>query len=75
MSDHALEMIMRDVLDGIEDLSLSEGFKDRDFGMKILSIEPESENLNRQMEQDLKAKEEKRSAEIIYPAQFKGMAS
>jgi len=40
VSDRALEMVMRDVLDSLSELSLESGFKPSDGGFEIIEIYP-----------------------------------
>lgn len=40
MSDRALEMVMRDVLDALSEISLESGFKPSDGGFEIIDIYP-----------------------------------
>ncbi len=40
VSDRALEMVMRDVLDSLSELSLESGFKPTDGGFEIIEIYP-----------------------------------
>jgi len=40
VSDRALEMVMRDVLDSLSELSLESGFKPYDGGFEIIEIYP-----------------------------------
>jgi hypothetical protein len=40
VSDRALEMVMRDVLDSLSELSLESGFKPSDGGFDIIEIYP-----------------------------------
>ncbi len=40
VSDRALEMVMRDVLDSLSEISLESGFKPSDGGFEIIDIHP-----------------------------------
>ena len=46
VSDQALEMVMRDVLDGMMELSLESSLSGRYRGFEILEITPEKESLS-----------------------------
>jgi hypothetical protein len=43
LSDRALEMIMRDVLDGLQEWSLESAFSDSETGFEIIDIRPARE--------------------------------
>ncbi len=40
VSDRALEMVMRDVLDSLSEISLESGFKPSDGGFEVIEIYP-----------------------------------
>ncbi len=40
ISDKALELIVRDVLDGMEELAIHEGLKSGANGLEIIAVEP-----------------------------------
>ncbi|MBA1446024.1 MAG: hypothetical protein M3H12_08345 [Chromatiales bacterium] len=66
LSDRALEMVMRDVLDGVQDISLQSAFTDNPYNVDIISIE----RPNKQSDDRDKTRMSLNNAEIIYPPAF-----
>ena len=64
VNDRALEMLMRDVLDGMMDFTLDTAFTEDAPGFEILEIRPEHSSYHR-MAKDYQAKRDFKSAEII----------
>lgn len=65
-------MLMRDVLEGMEDFSLHACYESNDFDMEILSISKENRKTRQRLSKDFAGqKTVSRSAEIIYPKRFK----
>ena len=71
ISDRALEMVMRDVLDGMEEATLESAFNRKSSDLKILSITP----LSHEKKEEVGLNSNQRKAEVIYPLQFKKQAS
>lgn len=66
LSDRALEMVMRDVLDGVQDISLQSAFTDNPYNVDIISIErPDKQTDDRD-----KTGMSPNNAEVIYPPAF-----
>ncbi len=66
LSDRALEMVMRDVLDGVQDISLQSAFTDNPYNVDIISIErPDKQGDDRD-----KTGMSLNNAEVIYPPAF-----
>ena len=65
LDDHALEMIMRDVLDGMADFSLHAAYSANNFGMEILAVEPADRTCAERATVD-----DKPLADVIFPPQF-----
>ncbi|MBL3590270.1 MAG: integration host factor subunit beta [gamma proteobacterium endosymbiont of Lamellibrachia anaximandri] len=66
LSDRALEMVMRDVLDGVQDISLQSAFTDNPYNVDIISIE----RPDKQGDDQDKAGMSPNNAEVIYPPAF-----
>ncbi|RLJ15785.1 integration host factor subunit beta [bacterium endosymbiont of Escarpia laminata] len=66
LSDRALEMVMRDVLDGVQDISLQSAFTDNPCNVDIISIE----RPNKQSDDRDKTRMSLNNAEVIYPPAF-----
>ncbi|KRT55994.1 hypothetical protein [endosymbiont of Ridgeia piscesae] len=69
LSDQALELIMRDVLDSLQDTSLQSAFSANPFPVEIISIEKVPHPCH---EPHSTASDS--TAEIIYPACFRKIA-
>ncbi|HIP52658.1 MAG TPA: integration host factor subunit beta [Chromatiales bacterium] len=67
LSEQALEMIMRDVLDGMSDFSLHAAYSAKDFGMEILTVEP----ANQDKQEIVNDESERPLADVIFPPQFR----
>ena len=68
ISDRALEMVMRDVLEGMEEATLESAFNRKPSDLSILSIAPPSNDIKGVV------RNSDQKAEIIYPLQFKKQA-
>ncbi|RDH87811.1 MAG: integration host factor subunit beta [endosymbiont of Escarpia spicata] len=70
LSDRALEMVMRDVLDGVldgvQDISLQSAFTDNPYNVDIISIE----RPDKQGDDQDKTGMSLNNAEVIYPPAF-----
>ncbi|MBL3601036.1 MAG: integration host factor subunit beta [gamma proteobacterium endosymbiont of Lamellibrachia anaximandri] len=66
LSDRALEMVMRDVLDGVQDISLQSAFTDNPYNVDIISIERPDKQGNDQDKTGMSLN----NAEVIYPPAF-----
>ncbi|QYZ65355.1 MAG: hypothetical protein OI74_11650 [Gammaproteobacteria bacterium (ex Lamellibrachia satsuma)] len=66
LSDRALEMVMRDVLDGVQDISLQSAFTDNPYNVDIISIE----RPDKQGDDQDKTGMSRNNAEVIYPPAF-----
>lgn len=64
LSDRALEMIMRDVLDGMQEWSLESAYSDAASGFEIIDIQPAREK--RQGQGEIKTTAEDGHGEIIH---------
>ncbi|MBL3529155.1 MAG: integration host factor subunit beta [gamma proteobacterium endosymbiont of Lamellibrachia anaximandri] len=66
LSDRALEMVMRDVLDGVQDISLQSAFTDNPYNVDIISTERPDKQGNDQDKTGMSLN----NAEVIYPPAF-----
>ncbi len=68
VSDRALEMVMRDVLDSLSEISLESGFKPSDGGFEIIEIYPSHrDDSPNQKEQHEKSANREEGAILQFP--------
>ncbi|MCP3672337.1 MAG: hypothetical protein GY814_18280 [Gammaproteobacteria bacterium] len=65
VSDRALEMVMRDVLDSLSELSLESGFQPTDGGFEIIDIAPAQRSKSRNNKSRCKRSSNKEEGEVL----------